>query len=135
MLIPRTEEPLVFIGETERGKRHVANGRKSTVMFDVLSDQGLLAERFPQSSRYLAGCFHVDMTGMFEMMMTDGSVAVSNSNKNITSTLQVTVAAGHNSQWLILIRPQGIMEVRLTVYLGFNKVSRHASARSGPSQS
>ena len=48
--------------------------------------------------------------------------ASSSADKNITSTLQAAVAAGHNSQWLVLIRPQGVMEVRLPVHLGYNGV-------------
>ena len=47
------------------------------------------------------------------MATTDGTIVVSSSSdKNVTSTLQAAVAAGHNSQWLVLIRPQGTMEVR-----------------------
>lgn len=48
--------------------------------------------------------------------------ASSSADKNITSTLQAAVTAGHNSQWLVLIRPQGVMEVRLSVYLGYKKL-------------
>lgn len=33
-------------------------------------------------------------------------------DQNVTSTLQAVINAGNKSQWLILIRPQGIMEVR-----------------------
>lgn len=49
-------------------------------------------------------------------MPTDGTVTASGSaDKNITSTLQAAVTAGHNSQWLVLVRPQGVMEVRSLV--------------------
>lgn len=74
-----------------------------------------------QSSRYLAGCFYTDSLSIFEMTSTDGTVVTSNSDKNVTSTLQAAVTAGHNSQWLMLIRPQGVMEVRSSVYLGFKR--------------
>lgn len=55
-------------------------------------------------------------------MTTDGAVAASSSaDKNITSTLQTAVTTGHASQWLVLIRPQGVMEVRPSVYLGVER--------------
>jgi hypothetical protein len=52
------------------------------------------------------------------MTTTDATVVTSSSaDKNVTSTLQAAVTAGHNGQWLVLIRPQGTMEVRLFVFL------------------
>lgn len=56
------------------------------------------------------------------MTTTDGTaVASSNSDRNVISTLQAAVTIGHDSQWLVLIRPQGVMEVCLSVYLGFKR--------------
>ncbi|KAF8119582.1 CPSF A subunit region-domain-containing protein [Boletus edulis] len=97
VLILREDETIgLFIGETERGKIR----RK---------DMSPMGEK---TSRYLAGCFYTDITGVFEMTTTDGTVTASSSaDKNITSTLQAAVTAGHNSQWLVLVRPQGIIEI------------------------
>ncbi|KAI9568018.1 CPSF A subunit region-domain-containing protein [Boletus coccyginus] len=97
VLILREDETIgLFIGETERGKIR----RK---------DMSPMGEK---SSRYLAGCFYIDTSSVFEMTTTDGTVVASGSaDKNITSTLQAAVTAGHNSQWLVLIRPQGVMEI------------------------
>ncbi|KAG8216364.1 CPSF A subunit region-domain-containing protein [Butyriboletus roseoflavus] len=97
VLILREDETIgLFIGETERGKIR----RK---------DMSPMGEK---SSRYLAGCFYTDTSNAFEMATTDGTVAASsNADNNITSTLQAAVTTGHNSQWLVLIRPQGVMEI------------------------
>ncbi|KAF8555471.1 hypothetical protein OG21DRAFT_1496241 [Imleria badia] len=96
VLILREDETIgLFIGETERGKIR----RK---------DMSPMGEK---SSRYFAGCFYTDTSSVFEMITTDGTVAASSSDKNVTSTLQAAVTAGHDSQWLVLIRPQGVMEI------------------------
>lgn len=87
-----------------------------------------------QSSRYLAGCFYTDVSGIFEMTTSDGTIATSSSaEKNITSTLQAVVAAGYNSQWLVLVRPQGVMEVRQpSVHSDLLKSSPCYFVRYGP---
>lgn len=124
VVILREDETIgLFIGETERGKirRKDMSPMGEKVKFHVVSCRPVYQWCSKQSSRYLAGCFYTDTSGMFEMMTTDGTVAVSNNDKNITSTLQAAVAAGHNSQWLVLIRPQGIMEVRSFIYLAFER--------------
>lgn len=91
-------------------------------MLSCVIDKVLMVFR-NQSSRYLAGCFYIDTSGVFEMTTIDGTVVASGSaDKNITSTLQAAVTAGHNSQWLVLIRPQGVMEVRSFIYLGFERL-------------
>lgn len=124
VLILREDETIgLFIGETERGK--IRRKDMSPMGDKVMSDAVLLQTSFNgvplQSSRYLAGCFYTDSSGVLEMTTTDGTVTAScSADKNITSTLQAAVTAGYNSQWLVLIRPQGIIEVRSLVYLGFN---------------
>ncbi|KIJ63088.1 hypothetical protein HYDPIDRAFT_29778 [Hydnomerulius pinastri MD-312] len=97
VLILREDETIgLFIAETERGKIR----RK---------DMSPMGEK---TSRYLAGSFYTDTSGIFEAMMTDTTVATSNNaDKNVTSTLQSVVTAGSNSQWLALVRPQGVMEI------------------------
>ncbi|KAG9311848.1 CPSF A subunit region-domain-containing protein [Chiua virens] len=95
VLILREDDTIgLFIGEMERGKIR----RK---------DMSPMGEK---SSRYLTGCFYTDKSGLFEMTTTDGTVTAG-ADKTITSTLQTVVTAGHNSQWLALVRPQGTMEI------------------------
>lgn len=65
-----------------------------------------MVDVFSQTSRYLAGCFYVDSTGLFE-----DSIETTVPMTGSTSTLQAAVNAGSNGQSLILIRPQGVMEV------------------------
>ncbi|KAF8837869.1 hypothetical protein BDN67DRAFT_972360 [Paxillus ammoniavirescens] len=97
VFILREDETIgLFIGETERGKIR----RK---------DMSPMGEK---SSRYLSGCFYTDTSGIFGMTTTDATVVTSSSaDKNVTSTLQAAVTAGHNGQWLVLMRPQGTMEI------------------------
>lgn len=64
-----------------------------------------------QASRYLAGCFYTDPSNFFEFVTTDGTTTSANTDKNVTTTLQGAVGAGNHSQWLVLVRPQGTMEV------------------------
>lgn len=64
----------------------------------------------PQTSRYLTGCFYADITGILEAQF-ESSI----SSNNVTTTLQAAVNADNKGQWLLLMRPQGIMEVRLSV--------------------
>ncbi|KIL64860.1 hypothetical protein M378DRAFT_77599 [Amanita muscaria Koide BX008] len=89
VLIFREDDTIgLFIGEMERGKIR----RK---------DMSPMGEK---SSRYLSGCFFVDSTRLFESQY-EGSLSTA-----MTSTVQ-SVSAGSRSQWLILLRPQGIMEI------------------------
>lgn len=71
-----------------------------------------MATTLLQASRYLTGCFYTDESGLFHSQL-DGSLPL----QNQTSTLQAAVNAGNKSQWLLLVRPQGTMEVRtITIY-------------------
>jgi hypothetical protein len=67
----------------------------------------------------LAGCFYVDTTGLFEDNL-ETTVAMNGA----TSTLQAAVNAGSKGQSLILIRPQGVMEVCMIklIYLHHDNV-------------
>lgn len=64
-----------------------------------------------QASRYLAGCFYTDPSNFFELVTTDSTATSANTDKNVTTTLQGAISAGSHSQWLVLVRPQGTMEV------------------------
>ncbi|KAF5380083.1 hypothetical protein D9615_006209 [Tricholomella constricta] len=91
VLILREDDSIgLFIGETERGKIR----RKD------MSPMG------DKTSRYLAGCFYIDSTGLFEQ-----NLKTSVSLNGTTTTLQAAVNAGSKGQSLILIRPQGVMEI------------------------
>ncbi|KAJ7624997.1 CPSF A subunit region-domain-containing protein [Mycena polygramma] len=65
-----------------------------------------------KSSRYLTGYFFSDLTGLFDSCLE--SAAVPNSavsvEKNQTSTLS-GVGSGNRSKWLVLVRPQGVVEI------------------------
>ncbi|KAI0777316.1 CPSF A subunit region-domain-containing protein [Trametes elegans] len=90
VLIIREDDTIgLFIGEIERGKIR----RKD------MSPMG------DKSSRYLAGCFYTDTSGLFQTFVNEQAPA-----ENVTSTLQGAMNAGTNSQWLILVRPQGVVE-------------------------
>ncbi|TCD71004.1 mRNA cleavage and polyadenylation factor subunit [Steccherinum ochraceum] len=93
VLIIREDDSLgLFIGESERGKIR----RK---------DMSPMGEK---TSRYIAGCFYADSSGIFQ---SKPNAAVDGSDKAGTATLQAAMNAGANSQWLLLCRPQGVMEI------------------------
>lgn len=109
VFILREDETIgLFIGETERGKVR----RK---------DMSPMGEK---ASRYLAGCFFTDSNGTFELATTD---VAPNHDRNATTTLQAVVSAGSHSQWLVLVRPQGIMEIwslpKLSLVFSCNGIS------------
>ncbi|KAH9477356.1 Protein CFT1 [Psilocybe cubensis] len=92
VLIIREDDSIgLFIGETERGKIR----RKD------MSPMG------DKTSRYLTGCFFSDTNGIFGEQY-ENTVSP---NGTATTTLQAAVNAGNKGQWLILMRPQGIMEI------------------------
>ncbi|KAI0784088.1 CPSF A subunit region-domain-containing protein [Abortiporus biennis] len=93
VMIIREDDSLgLFIGESERGKIR----RK---------DMSPMGEK---TSKYVAGCFYADATGVFESKPNPN---FEGADKAVTSTLQAAVNAGSQSQWLILCRPQGVMEI------------------------
>ncbi|PPR02156.1 hypothetical protein CVT26_012117 [Gymnopilus dilepis] len=93
VLIVREDDSIgLFIGETERGKIR----RKD------MSPMG------DKTSRYLTGCFYTDTTGLFEEQYESTTAQPAG---GATSTLQAAVNAGAKSQWLVLMRPQGILEI------------------------
>ncbi|KDQ53751.1 hypothetical protein JAAARDRAFT_136615 [Jaapia argillacea MUCL 33604] len=93
VLVIREDDTLgLFIGETERGKIR----RK---------DMSPMGEK---NSRYISGCFFADTTGVFNLGPGGKS---GSANGTATTTLQGAVNAGGRSQWLVLVRPQGVMEI------------------------
>ncbi|KAJ8701115.1 mRNA cleavage and polyadenylation factor subunit [Pleurotus ostreatus] len=96
VLIFREDDSIgLFIGETERGKIR----RK---------DMSAMGDK---TSRYLTGCFFVDTTGLFSSPNHQPPPATQVGGKGSTTTLQAAVNAGSHTQWLLLVRPQGVMEI------------------------
>ncbi|TFK70705.1 hypothetical protein BDN72DRAFT_838644 [Pluteus cervinus] len=92
VLIVREDDSIgLFIGEAERGKIR----RKD------MSPMG------DKTSRYLTGGFYTDISGIFDSQL-EGNVPATTQT---TSTLQAAVNAGSKSQWLLLVRPQGVIEL------------------------
>ncbi|KIM78173.1 hypothetical protein PILCRDRAFT_98438 [Piloderma croceum F 1598] len=97
VLVFREDDTIGLFIDTERGKIR----RKD------MSPMG------DKSSRYVAGCFFTDSTGIFEAHANPDSSTVGTNgvDKTVTSTLQAAVNSEKRSQWLILVRPQGVMEI------------------------
>ncbi|KAI0302807.1 CPSF A subunit region-domain-containing protein [Multifurca ochricompacta] len=85
----------LFIGEPERGKIR----RK---------DMSPMGEK---TSRYIAGSFFTDSTGIFKTRANENASAVNGDAQPATSTLQAAMNAGQKTQWLMLCRPQGVVEI------------------------
>ncbi|KAI0062778.1 hypothetical protein BV25DRAFT_1855577 [Artomyces pyxidatus] len=96
VFILREDETIgLFIGESERGKIR----RK---------DMSPMGEK---TSRYIAGSFYTDDTGIFQAHVNANATAANGDGQAATSTLQAAMNAGQKSQWLVLCRPQGVMEI------------------------
>ncbi|KAK7451137.1 mRNA cleavage and polyadenylation factor subunit [Stygiomarasmius scandens] len=99
VLIFREDDSIgLFIGEPEKGKIR----RK---------DMSMMGDK---TSRYLTGCFFTDHTGVFEHNMNSGVIpasASSEKNEKPTTTTLNAVVNDNKTQWLMLIRPQGVMEI------------------------
>ncbi|KAH9830080.1 CPSF A subunit region-domain-containing protein [Rhodofomes roseus] len=92
ILIIREDDSIgLFVGEIERGKIR----RKD------MSPMG------DKTSKYLAGCFFTDASGLFQTYQS----AEASGTEGVTSTLQAAMDSGKKSQWLILVRPQGVVEI------------------------
>ncbi|KZT18929.1 hypothetical protein NEOLEDRAFT_1142724 [Neolentinus lepideus HHB14362 ss-1] len=98
VLILREDDSLgLFIGEPERGKIR----RK---------DMSPMGEK---TSRYLTGCFFADSTGLFQTQAATRSQSKSTNGADTpaTTTLHTVLNSGTKTQWLLLVRPQGVMEI------------------------
>ncbi|KAF8886814.1 CPSF A subunit region-domain-containing protein [Infundibulicybe gibba] len=93
VLILREDDSIGLFIETECGRI----GRKD------MSPMG------DKTSRYLAGCFYTDSTGILESNL-ESPPAVGGANQPVTAS-QAAGTTGNRSQWLVLVRPQGIMEI------------------------
>lgn len=110
VLVIREDESLgLFIGEAERGK--IRRKDMSPMGEKVSTLSGSLyacSWRSFQTSRYVAGCFFNDTSGVFQSKLNENAAAA---DSNMTSTLQTAMDAGSKTQWLLLCRPQGVLEV------------------------
>ncbi|KAF9818061.1 hypothetical protein IEO21_03022 [Rhodonia placenta] len=92
VLIIREDDSIgLFIGESERGKIR----RKD------MSPMG------DKTSKYISGCFFTDTSGIFKTYQNTHA----STSEDATSTLQAVMNAGSKTQWLILCRPQGVVEI------------------------
>lgn len=66
-------------------------------------------EHLLQASRYIAGSFFNDTTGLFTTRAAKTPDEPSRASS--TTTLQGVMNASEKTQWLMLCRPQGVMEV------------------------
>ncbi|CCL98048.1 uncharacterized protein FIBRA_00042 [Fibroporia radiculosa] len=108
VLIIRDDDSIgLFIGESERGKIR----RK---------DMSPMGEK---TSRYLAGCFFTDTSGIFQVHQNAQAAGI----EGATSTLQSVMNAGNRTQWLILCRPQGVIEIWTLPKLGLAFSTTHAA--------
>ena len=64
-----------------------------------------------QTSRYIAGSFFMDSTGIFKTRVNENGPSSNGDAQPATSTLQSVMNAGQKTQWLMLCRPQGVVEV------------------------
>jgi hypothetical protein len=93
---------------------------------------GAQAERCTQTSQYVAGCFYTDTSGLFHTI--PGSAPPDEKEATVpTTTVHGVVDASAQSQWLVLVRPQGVLEVRMpyTFLLLFLHGLRTTSRRFG----
>jgi hypothetical protein len=83
-------------------------GRKCVSLMHRISP-GLIGLR--KASRYIAGSFFNDTTGMFRTRLNENAPAANGDAQPATATLQAAMTAGQKTQWLMLCRPQGVVEV------------------------
>ncbi|KLO09211.1 cleavage factor protein [Schizopora paradoxa] len=101
VLIIREDESLgLFVGNSETGRIR----RK---------DMTAMGEKV---SRYSAGCFFMDQSGVLEAQSNPSADASEKAesvakSKTSTASLEATVDPQRGSQWLILCRPQGVIEI------------------------
>jgi len=102
----------LFIGEPERGKIRRKDmspmGEKVCHYLRTLFPTLIVSRK---TSRYIAGSFFNDTTGIFETRVNENASAGNSDAQLATSTLQVAMTAGQKTQWLMLSRPQGVVEV------------------------
>ncbi|KAJ7481615.1 CPSF A subunit region-domain-containing protein [Mycena latifolia] len=96
VIVLREDDTLGMFIETEKGRIR----RKDMTALGI------------KGSRYLAGCFFTDLTGIFDRCFESAAVPDSavSADKHQTSTVS-GVTSGNCSKWLVLVRPQGVVEI------------------------
>jgi hypothetical protein len=64
-----------------------------------------------KTSRYIAGSFFTDSANIFKSHVNENARTANGDAQQSTSTLQAAMTAGQRTQWLMLCRPQGVVEV------------------------
>ncbi|KAF9031687.1 hypothetical protein BDZ89DRAFT_948625 [Hymenopellis radicata] len=95
VLIVREDDTIGLFIETDRGKIR----RKD------MSPMG------DKTSKYLAGGFFTDHTGLMLNALETNAVPSSAISEKVTTTLQNVMGPPTRSQWLVLVRPQGVVEI------------------------
>jgi cleavage and polyadenylation specificity factor subunit 1 len=102
----------LFIGEPERGKirrKDMSPMGEKVRRFGVPLFRSLIV--WWKTSRYIAGSFFTDSAGIFKTRANENAPAANGDAQPVTSTLQAAMTAGQRTQWLMLCRPQGVVEV------------------------
>lgn len=126
VLIIREDDSLgLFIGETERGK---IRRKDMSPMGEKVSPHAFMTplrrtaiDKLQQTSRYIAGGFYADTSEIFQ-----SKANAEGSEKASTGTLQAAMNAGNNTQWLLLCRPQGVMEVMFNACANQTRTDRRS---------
>jgi len=61
---------------------------------------------------------------MFKTRLNENALAANGDAQPATATLQAAMTAGQKTQWLMLCRPQGVVEVRYVSCDTFHPLSR-----------
>lgn len=64
-----------------------------------------------KTSQYVTGCFYTDKLGLFNPIATANAPPPDEKDASNTVTLHSVVDANAQSQWLFLVRPQGVLEI------------------------
>lgn len=112
IMIIREDDTLgLYVGEVERGKIRRKDmtpmGEKADISFPWVVPIILIHDL--QTSRYTAGCFFSDTSATFQNRST-AEQAANGTEKNAHATVESVVNSDTRSQWLLLVRPQGVME-------------------------
>ena len=113
MVIREDDSLGLFIGEPERGKIRRKDmspmGEKVQWRMIIFHLRAITNVHGCQTSKYIAGCFFANTTGIFSAKVNVAAAA----DLNVTSMLQNVMNAGAKTQWSLLCRPPGVLEVRI----------------------
>lgn len=117
VLIVREDDTIGLFIETDRAKIRRKDMSPMGDKVGGMSLSILTNEVFEETSRYLTGCFFTDHTGLFQSALENvGAPPGSAVSEKPTSTLQNVMGPATRTQWLLLVRPQGVVEVWLPLY-------------------